>query len=142
MPHDPRLADRVRVVLGGRRGVSERNMFGGVCFMIDGNMCCGVEGDDLMLRLGEEGAAAALEEESTRPTDFTGRPMKSMVYVSPSGVRGDDELRSWVDRAVRFAAHAAAQGAEGLTGYAQGAAVGALSDRRHVRPPALRSPRR
>jgi TfoX/Sxy family transcriptional regulator of competence genes len=103
MAHDALLADRIRVILGRRRGVTEKKMFGGVCFLVNGNMACGVAVDDLMLRLGDESAAAALEEPHTRPMDFTGKPLKRMVYVAPAGIRGDDELRSWVDRGVAFA---------------------------------------
>ena len=78
-------------------------MFGGIAFMVAGNMCCGLTGEDLMLRLGEDGADAALEQPHTRPMDFTGRPMKGYVYVGPRGTAADDDLRSWVDRALGFA---------------------------------------
>jgi TfoX/Sxy family transcriptional regulator of competence genes len=83
--------------------VSERKMFGGLAFLVAGNMACGIVGDDLMLRLGEEGADAALDEPHTRPMDFTGRPMKSMVYVAPAGLAREQELRAWVDRGVAYA---------------------------------------
>ena len=78
-------------------------MFGGIAFMLGGNMCCGVNGKDLMLRLGEEGAASALAERHARPMDFTGKPLKSMVYIGPAGTRADGDLRAWVGRAVKFA---------------------------------------
>lgn len=78
-------------------------MFGGLAFLIGGNMACGVVGDTLMVRLGNEGAAAALAEPHTRPMDFTGRPMKSMVYVDPPGIAGQEDLYRWVDRAAAFA---------------------------------------
>lgn len=103
MAHDAQLAERIRKVLAHRRGVTERKMFGGICFMVNGNMSCGVAGDDLMLRLGNEGAARALEDRHTRPMDFTGRPMKSMVFMAPAGVQSDGALKSWVDRSVGFA---------------------------------------
>jgi TfoX/Sxy family transcriptional regulator of competence genes len=61
-------------------------MFGGLAFLLNGNMCCGVVSDQLMLRLGESGAAEALTEPHTRLMDFTGKPMKSMVYVDPTGL--------------------------------------------------------
>ncbi len=67
------------------------------------NMCCGVTGQNLVVRLGNEGAATALNERHTRPMDFTGRPMKSMVYVAPAGTHSDKDLSGWLDRALRFA---------------------------------------
>ena len=86
MAYDERLADRIRAVLADQPDRSERKMFGGLAFMIAGNMACGIVGDDLMLRLGEEGADGALDEPDTRPMDFTGRPLKSMVYVAHAGL--------------------------------------------------------
>lgn len=103
MAYDEELAARVRHVLRRRRGITERKMFGGVAFMLKGNMCCGVLDDVLILRLGPELAAEALEEPHTREMDFTGRPMKSMIYVEPAGYESDEDLREWVDFAVEFA---------------------------------------
>jgi hypothetical protein len=77
-------------------------MFGGICFTLHGNMCCGVIGKDVVLRLGEDGAKVALTERHTRPMDFTGKPMKSMIYVSPDGYATPELLRQWVLRAVGF----------------------------------------
>lgn len=102
MAYDENLADRVRHVLVNEAGLSERKMFGGLAFMLDGHMCCGVVGDELMLRLGPEGADAALERRHTRPMDFTGRPMASMVFVESDGLRGS-ALRRWVELAAAFA---------------------------------------
>ena len=87
MPYDERLADRIRGVLSGRNGVLERRMFGGVAFLLHGNMCCGVVQDLLVLRLGSSGAELALTKPHTREMDFTGKPMKGMVYVEPDGFR-------------------------------------------------------
>ena len=97
------LAQRIREALGKRKGIAERKMFGGLAFLLNGNMCCGVMGDRLMLRLGEDGAAEALAEPHTRRMDFTGKPMKSMVYVEPAGLASDEALRKWVGQAVAFA---------------------------------------
>jgi TfoX/Sxy family transcriptional regulator of competence genes len=97
------LADRVRDALGKRKGITERKMFGGLAFLLNGNMCCGVMGDQLMLRLGESGAVEALAEPHTLPMDFTGRPMKNMVYVEPAGLASEEALRRWVGQAVAFA---------------------------------------
>ena len=104
MAYNERLAEKVRSLLKRRRGFSERKMFGGICFMLSGNMCCGVTKTELMLRLGPEKAAAALQEPHTREMDFTGRPMKSMIYVEPDGYESDDDLNRWVERAAKFAA--------------------------------------
>ena len=77
-------------------------MFGGLAFMLRGNMCCGVVGDSLMLRLGNDGAAKALGEPYVRPMDFTGKPMKSMVYVGPDGIAAAADLARWLELAVAF----------------------------------------
>src|ERR687898_3266955 len=103
MAYDENLADRLRAALATTPDVSERKMFGGLAFLVAGHMACGIVGNDLMLRLGEDGADAALDEPHTRPMDFTGKPMKSMVYVAPAGFAREQELRAWVDRAVAYA---------------------------------------
>jgi TfoX/Sxy family transcriptional regulator of competence genes len=102
MAYDEQLADRIRDVLAGEPGVTERKMFGGIAFMVDGHMACGIVRDDLMLRLGAEGAEGALKRPHVRVMDFTGRPMTGMVYVEPAGLRGA-ALRNWVGRAVAHA---------------------------------------
>lgn len=100
MAYDEALAERVREVVAGAAGLSERKMFGGLAFMLDGHMCCGIVGDRLMLRLGADLAEEALARPHVEPMDFTGRPMTGMVYVAPEGL-GGGELRSWVERAAR-----------------------------------------
>ena len=77
------LAEQLRDGLRNVDGISERKMFGGIAFMLNGNMCCGVINKDLVLRLGDERAAAALNERHTRKMDFTGKPLKSMVHGRP-----------------------------------------------------------
>jgi TfoX N-terminal domain len=104
MAFDPELADRVRSSLAGRTACDERAMFGGLAFMVGGHMACGVLGDDLVLRLGPEGADAALDRPGVRPMDFTGRPMKSYVYVAPDAIGGEAGLGDWLDRALAFVA--------------------------------------
>jgi TfoX/Sxy family transcriptional regulator of competence genes len=103
MAYDEALAERIRAILAERDDVTERKMFGGIAFMAHGNMCCGVSGDDLMVRLGEDGADAALDEPGARPMDFTGRPMKGYAFVGPAGTATDDAVRSWVERTLAFA---------------------------------------
>jgi TfoX/Sxy family transcriptional regulator of competence genes len=102
MAVDKELIERVRKMLRQRNGVSEKRMFGGVAFMLDGNMCCGVTKELLVLRLGEEGVVAALKQPHTREMDFTGKPMKSMAFVDPLGTRADADLDAWIRRGVRF----------------------------------------
>jgi TfoX/Sxy family transcriptional regulator of competence genes len=96
MAYDLGLADRIRMVLGRLGEFSERKMFGGLCFLVNGRMCCGIVKSDLMLRLTPEIAAAALRQPHTRPMDFTGKPMKSMIYVDPAGIDSDSSLERWV----------------------------------------------
>ena len=92
----------MREILATEEAVTERKMFGGLAFMLGGNMACGILGEDLMLRLGPDGAETALASTHVRPMDFTGRPMKGMVFVSPAGLKGA-ALRRWVDKSVVFA---------------------------------------
>ena len=103
MAFDEMLAERVRTVLKRRRGITERKMFGGLAFMVHGNMCCGVEKERLMARVGPEAYQDALGQKHTRPMDFTGRPLKGYVYVEPAGVRTDAALKKWVERTLAFA---------------------------------------
>lgn len=102
MAYDEELAERVREELQADPGFSERKMFGGLCFMLHGNMCAGVVGERLMLRLGKDGAIAALRQPSVTPMDFTGRPMRAMVYVEGEGLTGG-ALARWVGQAATFA---------------------------------------
>jgi len=104
MAYDEQLAERLRTALAGREGLSERRMFGGLAFMLNGNMCCGLTADALMVRVGPDRFPEALDQPHARPMDFTGRPMKGMVYVDPAGYATDDDLAAWVGRGVAFAA--------------------------------------
>jgi TfoX/Sxy family transcriptional regulator of competence genes len=104
MAYDEALADRVRDALGAREGVAERKMFGGIAFMVGGNMAVGVIGEDLMVRLDPADAGKALGEPHTRPMDFTGKPMKGMIYVDPAGSEADEDLTAWVEAGADFAA--------------------------------------
>ena len=102
MAYDAELADRVRRVLATRRDVTEKHMFGGVAFMVNGHMACGLMGDVLMVRVGVAEHAALLEEPHVRPMDFTGRPMKGYLYVDPPGIASPRDLATWVNRATRY----------------------------------------
>ncbi len=103
MAFDEALATRLRSILGDRKDVSEKRMFGGLTFMLGGNMCCGITKDDLVLRVGPEQAEKALARAHARPCDFTGRPMKGMIMIAPLGYATDEALRDWVRQAVAFA---------------------------------------
>ena len=103
MAYDETLADKIRTALHGRDDVEERKMFGGITFMVAGRMACGVIHDDLMVKVGVEGHDDALAEPHTRPMDFTGRPMRGMVYVDPAGTASTPDLERWVERAVTVA---------------------------------------
>lgn len=102
MPFDEVLASRVRALVHDNPDVTERKMFGGLAFLLRGQMCCGIVGSDLMVRIGAGDYASALAEKHVRPMDFTGRPSKGMVYVAPAGLRTESSLRRWVERSVRF----------------------------------------
>lgn len=104
MPYSEELATRVKEILLEHGDVDERKMFGGIAFMVKGYMCCGIANDDLMLRLGEEGAEVALKDEHVRPMDFTGRPMKGHVFAAPAGLRTEPDLRRHVEAALEFVA--------------------------------------
>ena len=78
-------------------------MFGGISFMLQGNFCCGVVNDDLVVRVGPDAFEAALEQPATRETDFTDRPMKGWVYVAAVGLESDSTLAEWVSQGVQYA---------------------------------------
>ena len=103
MAYDEGLATRVREVLGDQPELVEKKMFGGLAFLLHGNMACGVRGEDLIVRVAAEAADAALEEPGTRPFDLTGRPMKGWLLVDADGHAEDDDLRRWIDRGLAYA---------------------------------------
>ncbi len=103
MAYSEELAQRVRDVLIGRAEAPlERKMFGGLCFMVQGHMCCGIVKEELMVRVGPDKYEEALTKKGGRPMDFTGRPLKGMVYVSEEGFRSAKALGQWVDRGLSF----------------------------------------
>ena len=79
-------------------------MFGGLAFLVNGNMAVGVVGDELMVRVGPDRYEEALRAPHARPMDFTKRPMRGFVFVGPAGFEEDEDLRHWIERGVRFAA--------------------------------------
>jgi len=102
MAYSEQLAARIRATLKGQGDWAERKMFGGLCITLNGHMCCGVLGNTLILRLGEERATASLKKPHTREMDFTGRPLKGMIYVDPQGIASAQALRAWIYTALKF----------------------------------------
>ena len=102
MAYSESLARRIRQAFGHRRGITEKKMFGGVCFLLNGNMCVGIWKSSLIVRLGPEQAAEALEEPNVVEFDITGRPMKGWIMVEAEGVETDEQLVGWIERAVEF----------------------------------------
>ncbi|MEM7345668.1 MAG: TfoX/Sxy family protein [Chloroflexota bacterium] len=102
MAYDEGLAERLRETFESRIETSERKMFGGLAFMVQGNMCVGINNEQLMVRVGKEKHAEALAQPHARPMDFTGRPMKGYVFVDNDGYEADEDLAGWVDRALAF----------------------------------------
>lgn len=103
MAYDEGLAQRIREALDDQQGLEEKKMFGGVGFMVRGNMAVGVNKEDLIVRVGPEGHEAALEKPGVRVFDITGKPMKGWVTVAPEGVAEDADLAAWVEEGVAFA---------------------------------------
>ena len=102
MALDEKLAERTRALLARQPAFTEKRMFGGIGFMLDGNMCCGVSGPDLMVRVGEAGDGEAMRQPHARRFDLSGRPMAGWVLVGPGGTAGAAALQAWVARGVAF----------------------------------------
>jgi TfoX/Sxy family transcriptional regulator of competence genes len=100
--YDPEAAGRVRRLLSGRDDVAEKKMVGGLSFLVNGNMCCGVTGTALMVRVGGGSREQALDEPHVRPMEFAGRALSGFVCVDPAGFAADDALASWVQRGLDF----------------------------------------
>jgi len=103
MAYDEKLEARIRDLLGPRPDLESKKMFGGLCFLINGNMACGVLNDDLIAKVDPERNDALLKKPGARPFDFSGRPMKGILYVGPGGVKGAKDLRFWVETSVEHA---------------------------------------
>lgn len=103
MPYDEALASRAREELKDIEGFAEKKMFGGLCFLINGNMAGGIAGDRLMLRIGKERYEEALEHPHCSEMDMTGRPLRGMVFVSPEGYGQQEDFLHWLMMGVDFA---------------------------------------
>jgi hypothetical protein len=102
VPYDPGLAERLRELLDHRSGFEQKKMFGGIGWMLNGNMCVGVYKDWLITRVGESAAPALFREMHVKPMDITGKPMKGWAMVAPEGVAQDAALKRHVEAAVTF----------------------------------------
>ena len=96
------LAERIRQRLARRKNVEEKKMFGGIGFLLNGNMLVGVWKDSLIVRLGPDNHDDALLEPHVREFDITGKPMEGWVLIKPEGVEDDDQLKNWIERALKF----------------------------------------
>jgi hypothetical protein len=104
MAFDEKLADRIRTQLGKRKGLSEKQMFGGLAFLVNGNMSCGVHGSEMIVRIDPAETDNALAQKHTRLFDLTGRPMKGWILVQSAGTKSQAALAKWVDMGVGYAA--------------------------------------
>src|SRR3954453_12806732 len=102
MAFNEELAERIRHALARKRGIEEKKMFGCICFFLNGNALVGVWKDRLIARLGPEEGEASLREPHVRAFDITGKPMRNWVAVEPDGVEDDDQLKGWIERALKF----------------------------------------
>ena len=103
MAFDEGLAHRIRETLMDQQGLTEKKMFGGLAFMVHGNMACGVTGDEIMVRIGPDNYEDATAQAHVRPFDMTGKRMKGWVLVSPEAHENDEVLAAWVQRGIDFA---------------------------------------
>jgi TfoX/Sxy family transcriptional regulator of competence genes len=104
MASDPKLVARLDAMLAGRSGVEQRKIFGGVAYMLRGNVCVGVYKDSLIVRAGEREAGTLLRRAHVRPMDITGKPLKGWIMVEPDGLRRKADLSRYVDAALEFVA--------------------------------------
>jgi TfoX/Sxy family transcriptional regulator of competence genes len=103
MAYDERLAARVRARLEARRGLVEKKMFGGLAFLINGNMSVGIHKNELIVRIEPEQTDAALKKPGVRLFDLTGRPMQGWILVGGAALKDDEFLAAWVKRGADFA---------------------------------------
>lgn len=102
MPYDEGVAQRLREQMTSVPGLSEKKMFGGIAFMVNGNMCVGVVKHELMLRVGPDQYDEVLCLPFSRKMDFTGKPLRGLVYIEQDGFSEDKDMQQWIDRALLF----------------------------------------
>jgi TfoX/Sxy family transcriptional regulator of competence genes len=102
MAYDEKLAKRIEAILEDTEGIATKQMFGGLCFLHNGNMVCGVTPNDMMVRVGKERYDDILQRKHARQMDFTGKPLAGMVYVSKEGCKSKSALKKWIDLGLAF----------------------------------------
>lgn len=102
MAYDEGTAQRLRDLLVDRDDVVEKKMFGGIAYMVRGNMCIGVNKETLMVRVGKEKHDEAVSQPHARPMDFTGKPMQGFIFVEPAGYESDEDLENWLERGLEY----------------------------------------
>ena len=102
MAYDEALAQRIQKITATKKSFTEKKMFGGLCFLYKGNMCCGIVDNKLMLRIGKDAYENCLKEVYTQEMTFTGKPMKGMIYVLPKGFSDSRQLKKWIEKALLF----------------------------------------
>ena len=103
MAYDSDVADRIRARIGPRPELTEREMFGGIAFMINGNMAVGTSGEELMVRVGKEAHDEIVARPGARTFDMGARPMKGWISVTADGYDSNEEFGYWVDQGVAYA---------------------------------------
>ena len=104
MAYNEILAGQVRMEIGAQPGIREKVMFGGISFLLNGNLACGVIGDELILRVKPEDTQQVLSQPHTRVFDMSGKPMRGWVVVMPEGLQTAAELKRWVKQGIEYAA--------------------------------------
>ncbi|CAN5200484.1 TfoX/Sxy family protein [soil metagenome] len=102
MPYDPVLAERIQKLLARKKGIETRKMFGGMTFLLNGNLLVGAWKQSLIARVGPEESELGLLEPHVKPFDITGKPMKNWILVEPEGIANEEQLNDWIARALRF----------------------------------------
>jgi TfoX/Sxy family transcriptional regulator of competence genes len=102
MAYDEGLAERIRILMPDMDGLVEKKMFGGLSFMVRGNMCVGIVKDELMARVGPDQYEESLALPGAKEMDFTGKAMKGMVYIEPAAIDEDEALLAWIERCLNF----------------------------------------
>jgi hypothetical protein len=102
MPYDPVLADRIQKLLIRKKGIETRKMFGGMTFLLHGNLLVGAWKQSLIARVGPEEGELALLEPHVKRFDITGKPMKNWILVEPEGLATEEQLNDWITRALKF----------------------------------------
>lgn len=133
MAYDEQLAKRVRQAFGTRSDITERKMFGGLAFLCRGRMCCGIVGRDLMVRIPDDEFDAVMRGRDVRPMDFTGKPLRGFVFVSPPGFRTAAALRTRLSRGERVAEEKATEPTKRRPSRNTGSAAG-VAGRLHKWP--------